>query len=38
MRHIKVTEGTNEVSILVGNGSMLAKNTKEQESIELNCL
>jgi hypothetical protein len=32
------TEEIEEVSILVGNGSMLDKNTKEQDSIELNCL
>jgi hypothetical protein len=38
MKHIKVTKGIEEVSILVGNGSTLNKNMKERDSIELNCL
>jgi hypothetical protein len=38
MKHIKVTEGTKEVSNLVGNGSSLERNTKGQGSKELHCL
>jgi hypothetical protein len=33
-----VIEEIEEVSILVGNGSMLDKNTKGQHSEKLNCL
>ena len=38
MKHVKIKEGTEEVSNLVGNCSMLDKNTKGQDSEELNCL
>jgi hypothetical protein len=38
MKHVKVTEETEEVTNLVGNCSTLDKITKGQGSEELNCL